>query len=147
MEAFDERYSRSKKLKSRVGACFPGAASLHWRHGNRGSRPDQFGHLANNRDSASPAGSLSENKIDSEWLRRQHGHCFRRRHGRRNKRREDPRLQAERCLHFQRCALWRFNRWRAALHAASQARTLERNPERAAIWTCMPVPGFCAHEY
>src|SRR6266850_905027 len=144
LEAFDERSSRSEKAKSRVSACFQGTAFLHRRHGNLGNRVGQFGHFAHNRDSTAPSRSLFENKIHSKWLRKQHGHCYGHGNGRRNKRWEDPRLQAERCVHFQRRTVWGLNRWREALHAASQARTLEGNPERAAVWTCVPEPGLCA---
>jgi|SRR5580693_4443586 hypothetical protein len=42
-------------------------------------------------------------------------------HSRRNNRRENPWIQTERCTRFQRCTLWRFHRWRQALHATSQA--------------------------
>src|SRR6266403_4386879 len=85
-----------------------------------------------------------ENKIYNKRLRTHHSHCFRRGNGRRNNRWENPRLQAERCVHFQRCTLWCLHGWREALHAASQARTVDGNSQRAAVWPCLSIPGLRA---
>src|SRR6266403_4128148 len=88
-----------------------------------------------------------ENKIHNKQLRAQHSYCFRRGNGRRNKCWENPGLQAERRVHFQRRTLWCLHGWRQALHAASQARTLEWNSQRAAVWPCLSIPGIRALQY
>jgi hypothetical protein len=107
--------------KSRVSVGIQGAAFLYRRDGNPGSRVSRFGCLTRDSVSAAHVGSSQENKARSKRLRTQHGHSFRRGNSRRNNRRENPWIQAERCIHFQRCTLRRVNCWRKALHAASQA--------------------------
>jgi hypothetical protein len=95
-----------KKSNRELAPASKGRRSFISEHGNPGSRVNRFGHRTHNRDCTAPAGSLPENKISNKQLRTQHDHCFRRGNGRRNNRWENPRLQAERCVHFQRRSLW-----------------------------------------
>src|SRR6266849_6096046 len=55
----------------------------------------------------------------------------------RDDRSKNTRLPAERRVHFQRRALWRFHRWPKAFHASGESRALERNSQRAAVWSCL----------
>ena len=46
-------------------------------------------------------------------------------------------FRAERRVHFQKRAPWCFHSWPNALHASGESRALDRNSQRAAIWSCL----------
>ena len=78
-------------------------------------------------------------------LRTQQGRCFGRGYGGGDKRGEDPGIQAERCIHFQRGAVRRVDLRSRALYATCQTRTLDRNSQRAGLWPRLSAAGFTAH--
>jgi hypothetical protein len=49
--------------------------------------------------------------------------------------RQDPGIQAKQCLYLQGCPLRRFHFRCKPLHAGNEARALERNSKRIAVWS------------
>ncbi len=90
------------------------------------------------------AGARQVASCRSRGCRRRLGHRIELRRRDRNGVRQGARFCASRCVYVPRHSLWRVHQRKAAFHASSKTRALERDPKLPHVRLCQP-PGTADH--